>query len=88
MKNTTKLGLFVSQYAESTLIYWKNTKKVFKRIWRKCQKNLAVFSYAKRHKIEPISANFRPKSKIFEIFNLLLDRIERAKKPTLSLLSL
>jgi hypothetical protein len=57
-------------------------QKVFKRIRIKRQKNSAVFSsYVKRYKIEPISANFRPKPKMFEFLDLLhIGRIERAKK--------
>jgi hypothetical protein len=48
----------------------ENTRKEYKRIWRIRQEYFAVYGeYANRHKIEPISANFRPKPKKIQILN-------------------
>ena len=71
IENTTNLEVFavlriVSEYAESIQTYTENTRKVFKRIWRICQRNLTVFSlYANRQKIDIILANFNQNPKYF-----------------------
>ncbi len=60
----------VSEYAKSILACMENTLKEYKRIWRTRQEYFAFFGeYADRHKIEPISANFRPKPRKFQILN-------------------
>jgi hypothetical protein len=42
----------------------ENVQKVFKRIWRKRQKNSCrIFFYTKRHKIEPTLAKVLTKTK-------------------------
>jgi len=78
MNNTTRIGLFavykiLFEYAESILTYRENPQKVLKRIWRKRQKNLAVFSqYAKIHKnLAYLGEFFLSKPKIFLIFYLI-----------------
>jgi hypothetical protein len=53
------------------------------RIWRIRQECFAVYGeYADRHKIEPISANFRPKPKQFQILNLYSIHVRIGKKPS------
>jgi hypothetical protein len=66
------------KYAKSILACTENTLKAFKRLRRIPQEYFAVYGeYADRHKIEPISANFRPKPKKIQILNpyYIQDRI-------------
>ncbi len=59
----------------------ENTLKEVKRIWRMRQEYFAVYGeYANRHKIELISANFRPKPKQFLIQNHLTEHDRMGKK--------
>jgi hypothetical protein len=75
----------VSEYAKSNLACLENTLNGYKRIWRIRQKYFAAYGeYANRHKIEPISANYRPKPKTILIQNHLAE----GAKNHLTLLSL
>jgi hypothetical protein len=62
-----RLGLNIRRglrYVKSILAFTENTLKEYKHLRRILQEYFAVHGeYADRHKIEPISANFRPKQK-------------------------
>ncbi len=72
----------ISEYAKSILACTENTLKAFKLLGRIRQEYFAVYGeYAERHKIEPISANCRPKPKKTQILNPhSIYTIEWAKK--------
>ncbi len=86
---TAILGWFylykvLSEYAKNILACTENTLKAFQRIRRIRQEYFAVYGkYADRHKTEPISANFRPKSKIFQNLNHHFIH-DRMRKKTIS----
>jgi hypothetical protein len=71
----------VSEYAKSIFACMENTLKENKHIWRMHQEYFAVYGeYANRHKIELISANFRPNSKKFIVQNPLTEHDRMGKK--------
>jgi hypothetical protein len=73
----------VSEYAKSILACMENTLKEYKRIWKIRQEFFAVYEeYADRHKIEPISANFRLKLKKIQILNPHSIHVRIGKNPS------
>ena len=62
----------VSEYVKSIFACTENTLEEYKRLRRIRQEYFVVYGeYADRHKIEPISSNFRPKPKKNQILNHL-----------------
>jgi hypothetical protein len=84
MENTTNLELFgvlgiVSENAESILTYSKNTRKVFKRIWRIPPKKeycsiLLIFQEFKKFKIRPQA--FSPFTHLYVVRRTLVTKAE------------